>query len=142
MVTYYVIFQNFFQFATYFLSCSSDIFPLCHLASPNSRWNGVLWNKDDLLKESFTSDFSFIWIAFIYFFKRIRQFIFQRDLLITHKKKKIAKHSLLLQSNIEYRGTRGELFLTDNLPSRGRATFYPDGLLSSRHSVSVVCAII
>lgn len=68
MVTYYVIFQNFFQFATYFLSCSSDIFPLCHLASPNSRWNGVLWNKDDLLKKSFTSDFSFIWIAFIYFF--------------------------------------------------------------------------
>ena len=59
MVTYYVIFQNFFQFVTYFLSCSSDIFPLCHLASPNSRWNGVLWNKDDLLKKSFTSDFSF-----------------------------------------------------------------------------------
>ena len=56
--------------------------------------------------------------------------------------KKIAKHSLLLQGNIEYRGTRGELFLTDNLPSSGRATFYPDGLLSSRHSVSVVCAII
>lgn len=70
MVTYYVIFQSFVQFATYFLSCSSDIFPLCHLASPNSSWNGVHWNKDDLLKKSFTNDFSFIWIAFIYFFKK------------------------------------------------------------------------
>lgn len=75
MVTYYVIFQNFFQFATYFLSCSSDIFPLCHLASPNSSWNGVYWNKDNLLKKSFTI---FYMDSLYLFFLKNRAFYFPK----------------------------------------------------------------